>query len=367
MVSGTLPFDADFSTALETLPDRPAVFLVRPRDPSAQPYLARTSFLRRRLRRLLGDRARPSRLLDLRPLAARVDYWFTPSRLDASLLHYELARLHFPAGYDRMIRLRPAALVKVILSNPFPRTAVTTRLSSSALHFGPFRSRAAAERFEQEVLDLFQVRRCQEDFVPSPAHPGCVYGEMMRCLRPCQQVVSPDEYQSEVQRLVHFLESGGATLLEAAAHARDRFSQELDFEEAARQHQRYLRIEQVLRLREELAAPLNSLNGVAVLPTGVPSTVALRFLLAGAWLPRIDFSVAPAAGPMIPLDRRLRELVSSLAPPRLTLKERQEHLSLLARWYFSSWRDAEWFAFDAPCNIPYRRIVRAISSTARAC
>ena len=56
---------------------------------------------------------------------------------------------------------------------------------------GRFEPRGAAELFENQFLDLFQIRRCQENLEPSPQHPGCIYGEMNRCLRPCQQVVSP--------------------------------------------------------------------------------------------------------------------------------------------------------------------------------
>ncbi|MGC4054350.1 MAG: hypothetical protein QM757_35150 [Paludibaculum sp.] len=93
-----------------------------------------------------------------------------------------------------MIKLRLAPFVKVLLANAFPRTTITTRLSvSQAFQDGPFRSRVTAERFEQELLDLFQVRRCQDDLKVSPDHPGCIYGEMMRCLRPCQDVVGPED------------------------------------------------------------------------------------------------------------------------------------------------------------------------------
>ena len=67
-------------------------------------------------------------------------------RLPASLLYYRMARKLFPEEYLSMVRLRFPAYVKVLLSNTYPRTEVTTRLSGSgALHFGPFRSRAAAE------------------------------------------------------------------------------------------------------------------------------------------------------------------------------------------------------------------------------
>jgi len=366
MMSGGFEVGPALDSDLAAVPDAPAVFLVWPKSGAveARPYLSTTSRLRRRLRRLLAADAGASKRLNLRGIASRVDYRRTASKLETSLVFYELARRHFPADYERMVRLRVPPFVKVLLANEFPRTVITTRLSASgAFQFGPFRTRASAERFEQEVLDLFQVRRCQEDLVPSPTHPGCIYGEMMRCLRPCQQVVTPEEYRSEVDRLVEFLTSGGASQLHSIAAARDRFSEEMQFEEARRQHERYQRVEQVVRLRDELATGLDHLCGVAVLPSADPATVALRFFLQGVWLPEQPFSLAQG-GEMIPLDRRLRELAGTLQALRAGLKERQEHVAILARWYYSSWRDGEWISFPELAELPYRRVVRAISHVA---
>lgn len=354
-------FQAPFDFA--AIPDRPAVFLVHLRD--GRPYLARTTRLRRRLQRLLGPRPTASRLLSLRQDALLVECYYTASRLASNLLFYELACHQFPDEYAEMLKLRPAVFLKVLLSNAFPRTTVTTRLSAlQAFQYGPFRSRASAEKFEQEMLDLFQVRRCPEDLVPSLDHPGCIYGEMMKCLRPCQEVVGPDEYRSESARLVEFLRTGGASLLEPAAAARDRFSQELDFEQAQRQHARYLRIEQVLKQRDELAGDIDTLCGAVVAPSAEPGCVELFFLLRGAWAEPVEFRVAASGGEMVPLDRRLRDLLPAVQPPRLTLRQRGEHLALLARWFYSSWRDAEWIPFPAPDQPPYRRLVRAISKAA---
>lgn len=350
--------------ALEAVPDSPAVFVIA--ASKARPYLGRTARLRRRLQRLLGEQGAASRALNLRGVASRVEYWLTPSRLAASLRFYEEARRHHPDDYLKLIRLRLPAYVKVLLANEFPRTQVTTRLSASrALHYGPFRTRAAAERFESEMLDQFQVRRCQEDLKVSPEHPGCIYGEMGRCLRPCQEVVSAAEYAGEVRRLTQFLESGGKSLLDPARAARDRHAAGLEFEEAQRQHQRLLRIEQVLKLRDELVTDGRRLCGAAVTASAQAGYVELRFFLEGAWLPAIEFRVAPeATGEMAPLDRRLRELVPSLERPRLTLREREEHTALLARWFYSSWRDGEWTGFPGLDQLPFRALVRAISRVA---
>jgi hypothetical protein len=40
---------------------------------------------------------------------------------------------------------------------------------------------------------------------------------------------------------------------------------------------------------------------------------------------------------------------------------RLEHLALLARWYYSSWSDGEWIGFHGLDQVPYRKLVRAIS------
>ncbi len=351
--------------AIETAPEAPAVFLIWPREGS--PYLARTNALRRRLRRLLGERAQPGRLLYLRPLAHRIEYRITASRLETSLVLYEWARRHFPQTYVSLLKLRMPPYVKLILSNRFPRCQITTRLSGArALYYGPFRNRASAEQFESRFLDLFQIRRCEEDLDPSPQHPGCIYGEMNLCLRPCQAAVTEEEYRSEVERVMEFLLTDGRSLKTSVTHARDRLSEELNFEEAARQHRTLEKIEEILRLREELARDVERLHGVAVTRAATPAAVLLWFLIAGTWQAPHPFPLQLPGGRSVSLDSRLRDLTASLGPQKTTARIRQEHLALLARWYYSSFRDGEWIPFDSLEAIPYRRIVYAISRLARA-
>ena len=349
----------EWDRALLNAPAGPAVFLVWARE--GAPYLGRTESLRRRLSRLLRPPAGLSKMLNLRELARRVDYWAVGSRLEAAVYAYVLARRHFPDVYRSLVKLRLPHYVKLILSNPFPRTQVTVRLGGGrSLYYGPFRTRTAAERFESEFLDLFQIRRCQEDLEPSPLYPGCIYGEMNRCLRPCQQVVGVEEYASEVARVVRFLETRGESLLRAVAAARDRSSEELDFEEAARQHARWQRVREVIRLSDELACDIDRLHGVAVTTSSVRDEILLWFMLAGGWQAPRRLSLAVEVGRPVSLDRRLRELASELRPARLSAAERQEHLALLARWYYASHRDGEWIPFSSLEALPYRRLVNAV-------
>src|SRR5437763_7210626 len=86
-----------FDEALENVPTGAGVYLLTPA--TGDPYWGRTSMLRRRLKRLLRERAGTSRLLNLRTVVRTVEFWTTGSWLESSLLFYELARAHFPDRY----------------------------------------------------------------------------------------------------------------------------------------------------------------------------------------------------------------------------------------------------------------------------
>ena len=343
--------------SVAALPNSDAVFLIRAGDRSA--YLAKTGMLRRRLLRILKPAAEsPRRSLNLREVASSVEYWLTASRFESTLLHYALARREFPDGYLRLIKLRMPSYLKLILANEYPRTQVTTRVAAGrGVYYGPFRTRGSAELFENQFLDLFQLRRCQENLEPSPQHPGCIYGEMNMCLRPCQQAVSREEYLSEAGRVEEFLRGDGLALLNSTAAARDRLSQEMNFEEAARQHKRLERIEEVLASRDDLVADIDRLYGIAIAPGLAPDSVLLWFNCQGWWQEPLLFPLTSN----VSLDGRLKELAASLQPVAAPVAQRQEHLALLARWHYSTWSDGEWIGFHGLDQVPYRKLVRAIS------
>src|ERR1041384_2537984 len=130
-----------------------------------------------------------------------------------------------------MLRMPPPAVLKVNLRNAYPRFYPTRKISiasngepSGGVYYGPFPSRKAADSFAERVLDLFKVRRCQIKIRRDPEFPGCIYSEMKMCLAPCFADCSKEQYDVEVQRLVSFLETGGASLRENLEVDRDRKS-----------------------------------------------------------------------------------------------------------------------------------------------
>ncbi len=345
--------DLDWRSA----PALPGVVLIE--IDGGEPYLGRTRSVRRRLQRLLkllGDRAQAA------------TYELTGSPLETDLVLGRYGRLAWPEDYRRRLRLRPAPVVKAHLANEFPRTSVTTRLRGGrALYFGPFLDRVSAERFEQDVLDFFGVRRCVENLEPAPEHPGCVWGEMGKCLRPCQAAVSVSDYRRDFGRLLGALESGGTSLAEALEAERDRASEELEFEKAAALHEKTSRARKLFRTERGIARDLDRLHGVAVQRAAEcgDAAVTLLPLYKACWQPKITLTLRPTDGRAVPLDRRVREALEATTFHEGSWAERQDSLSLLRKWRFSSTRQGELIEFETFDRLPYRRLVNAVSRVAQ--
>jgi hypothetical protein len=138
----------------------------------------------------------------------------------------------------------------------------------------------------------------------------------------------------------------------------------MQFEEAARQHKRLEKVEDVLKLRDDLARDVDRLNGVAITRSLAPFAVEMWFVKEGNWQQPQRFGFEVREGKPVSLDHSLRETFARVAPRKLGVRDRQEYLALLARWYYSSWREGEWLSFDAYDDIPYRKLVNAVSRVA---
>jgi len=366
------PHSPELAAAIASLPESRGVYSFSLAG-NLVPHLGWSLNLRRRLTRLLI----PSYTVGEHGLARHfqkavsVSCWPAGSRLEASLLLYLVTRQHFPEDYLKRLRLRLPWFLALDSLDAFPRLEIVNRPRRRHTNaYGPFFSRDLAQTYEQEIEALFQVRRCTETLAPSPDHPGCIYGEMNQCLRPCQCAVSREEYAAEVLRLDEFLATNGKTATAALTTARERAAHELDFEQAAQLHKRLEKVNDAIASRDSVIAPLDNFNGVALTRGIVEQECRLWPMQAGCWQNPLVLHFNTMQPGARSLDQELREkLAQSLAAPTSAApaaQQRIEHLAVFSRWYYSSWRDGHWFPFSKIEDLNYRRLVREISNLSRA-
>jgi excinuclease ABC subunit C len=361
------------SELFSTAPASAAVFVLRGVEGS-EPYVSKTSNLRRRLQRLLGLVEGQTRKLSLRDRVRWVEWTPAGSDFEASFLLYSTLRSEFPKTYDKRLRLRFAPLIKLILDNDYPRATVTTRiagLKGSVQYFGPFPTRVAAEKFENDALDLFKMRRCVDDLHPDPAFPGCIYSEMKMCLAPCFKGCSDEDYSAEVARVQEFFSTGGRSLVRELEQQRDDASANLDFEGAAALHTRLEKVKGVASQLPEIVRRLDDLNGVMIQPATEPDSVALFKIEGGRICDPVllDFgkqtAASQAGGKPQSMESRITQALDPVEAPKLrSALEWMEHLAILKRWYYRTSKVGELFLTESG-ELPMRRVVRGVSRVVR--
>jgi excinuclease UvrABC nuclease subunit len=414
--SQSLPFDpADPKAALAQLPQSPAVFALYGAEAHSEPYIGRTPNLRARLARLLQPSPKHPRRLQLASRVRSIVWQLTGSEFESLLAQFSLLeQVYGPKGLERL-HLRSPAFVRFLGSNSYPRITVTHRPSQREADwsYGPFQSRSAAERFADEALKLFLLRRCTDDLSPHPSHPGCVYSEMKMCLAPCYQGCSDERYGEEAAAVQSFLATRGDSRLVVLRTQRDQASANLEFESAAALHAQFQRVEAVRTLAAELVRPLSTLRAVILQASANPDEVAVFLFENGRLRGPVAFSTlgmriqneqsgssslfaqpmaiepvleAPAAEALpaeaaleasvaapvkIPrgvLETRMEAALAALAepsaPPSPTL--RQGHLALLKRWYYrpEGRRTGEIFFPDPEGRWPVKAILRGVGRVA---
>lgn len=351
------------------VPAAPAVFLLRG-DPQAEPYVSKTANLRRRLQRLLGPLDERTKRLNLRDRVRWIEYTPTGSDFESGFTLYKVLRETFPKTYGNRMRFRFAPVVKLHLENQYPRASITTRvgrLDGRALFYGPFQSRVAAEKFMNDSLDFFKMRRCVDDLDPNPAFPGCIYSEMKMCLAPCFKGCSDEDYSTEVTRVQAYFDSGGESLSRELSAQRDAASSNLAFEDAAAVHVRLEKLKPVLSQFPEIVRRLDRLSALIVQPCHLADSVTFFRIENGAIAGPAVFSIQPDDhAKSQSMESRVMQVLDSFPPAKTrSAVEIMEHLALLKRWYYRGHRIGEIFLTDDKGTFPMRRIVRGIGRVLR--
>ncbi|HEY6970403.1 MAG TPA: excinuclease ABC subunit C [Candidatus Angelobacter sp.] len=369
MSTHSIPFSAEQPPEFfQQFPAAPAVFVLRGAEESAEPYVSKTANLRKRLQRLLAPPESQSKRLNLRERVAGIEYTPTGSDFESVLLLYKTLRQEFPRTYQKRLRLRPSPLVRMNLDNEYPRAYVTTRLgrlTGKSTYYGPFRSRAAAEKFLNDSLDLFKMRRCTFDLDPDPKFPGCVYSEMKMCLAPCFKGCTNEAYAAEVGRVQAFLDSCGKSLIGEMAAEREKLSAALDFEAAAQQHAKVEKVKGIVAGADEIYRRIDQLDAVIVQPSLQEKSVALFRFSKGEFTGPEHF-LAETEDSSESMESRLLATLEKLASSGThSAQQFMEELAILKRWYYRSHKVGEIIFAKDDGQFPVRKLGNAVGRVYR--
>ena len=167
-----------------------------------------------------------ARIYDIETLVVR-------SETEALLLEQNLIKLHRPP-YNIMLR-DDKSYVYIFISadQPYPRIASGRGKGKHQVgkFFGPYPSAYNARDTLLVLQKLFNVRQCENSYFSQRKRP-CLQYQIKRCSAPCVGLISPEDYQEDVNNSIRFLKGDTKELNQELIQKMEAAAEALEFEKA---------------------------------------------------------------------------------------------------------------------------------------
>lgn len=170
------------------------------------------------------------------------------SEKEALILENNLIKKYKP-NYNALLKDDKSYIaLKVTIRDEWPRVVIVRYRGvpePDGLYFGPYTSAHAARETLDLLNRLFPLRQCSDQELARRKRP-CLLYQMGRCIGPCGNLCSKEEYNRHVQRTIKFLRGQDKEILKELYEDMKSFSETLEFEKAAENLQIIRHIEKTI-------------------------------------------------------------------------------------------------------------------------
>ncbi|PWT90773.1 MAG: excinuclease ABC subunit C, partial [Acidobacteria bacterium] len=218
---------------VKELPDAPGVYLFK-NAKGRVIYVGKANSLRQRVRSYFNKDASGGPLTYwMVSDAASIDFIVTDSPVEALMLENNLIKKNQPR-YNILLRDdKTHPYIKLTVQDDYPRAYIVRRVRrDGAAYFGPFIPASLAKKTLNIVHRYFMLRQCHIKITDEPQRL-CLLYYIHRCLGPCAQKTTHDEYAQAVADVKLFLEGRKDDLLARLKEKMWDYSRRQEYELAA--------------------------------------------------------------------------------------------------------------------------------------
>ena len=220
---------------LDAFPMQPGVYLMKNQKGQVI-YVGKAKQLKNRLKQYFlrhGDE-RPMIPFLIAELV-HIDTIVVPTEKEALLLENTLIKRHKPK-YNAVLK-DDKTFISLFINNthPWPMIRLARykgKPPEKGLYFGPYTSAYAARQTFELLTRLFPLRQCSDEELKRRTRPCLLYG-MKRCIAPCVNLCTKQEYMTYVDGAIKFLKGQDKEILKNLYDEMERASNAMEFERAA--------------------------------------------------------------------------------------------------------------------------------------
>lgn len=239
---------------LESLPKEPGVYLMKDKLGKIL-YIGKAKELRQRVKQYFTP-GRDGRMMVpfLTCHVESIETIVTFSEKEALLLENNLIKQHQPK-YNVLLKDDKTFIsLSINPKHTWPMIKIARyrgKPKEGLLHFGPYTSAFAARQTLDLMMRIFKLRQCSDRELASRTRP-CLLYSIKRCLAPCVNHCTKEEYNGEVKRAIDFLKGSDKEVIFTLKKERDEASENLEYERAGALQKTLEQVEHVTRSRQSI-------------------------------------------------------------------------------------------------------------------
>ena len=247
----------DLKQTLKLLPDLPGCYLYYDKNNNII-YVGKAKNLKKRVRSYFNRSQKSVKTIQLVSHIEKLEYIITDTEVEAFILEDQLIKKHKPK-YNILLKDDKKYPYFLVTDEDFPRILVVRKknLNQEKGHFfGPYTDARAMYSTLDFIKKLFPLKQCKQ---PKFKTRPCLYYDIGRCLAPCQNKVSSDEYKKLIEQAELFLTGKQGELLKQLMEQIKKYSENEQFEKAARLRDSYFDLQKTLE-RQKVIYESTKLN-----------------------------------------------------------------------------------------------------------
>ena len=244
---------------VSNIPLNPGIYMMKNIDGTII-YVGKAKSLRKRVRQYFNKSPKTMRIQKMVSQIENIEYIITDNELEALVLECNYIKANSPK-YNVMLKDdKTYPYIKITVREKYPRIYITRRkIEDKNLYFGPYTDVGAARRTVELIKEIFPIKRCKTNFEKVSTVKGpCLYYHIGRCLGPCINELSLNEYREMIDQVILFLNGNTLEIKRIIMSKISECVGKLEFEKAGKLKERLDSIDR-LSLRQQ-ADNINEVN-----------------------------------------------------------------------------------------------------------
>ncbi|MDD3150179.1 MAG: excinuclease ABC subunit UvrC [Candidatus Gastranaerophilales bacterium] len=241
--------------ALKLLPECSGVYLMYDNQKTII-YIGKAKNLKKRVNSYFSKNHDSPKLQIMVPQIEKFEFIITDSEIEALILESHLIKKHKPK-YNVLLKDDKKFPWFLITDEDYPRIIITRKADKKeqkGKYFGPYTNARAMYSTLELIKKLFPLKQCK---TPKFKDRPCIYYQMNKCLAPCRQKVSSDEYKKVVKQVELFLSGKQTELIAELKRQMEKYAQNQEYEKAAKYRDSYFDIQQTLEKQKVVSENTN--------------------------------------------------------------------------------------------------------------